>query len=181
MGSSSAIPVKACNLHSLSLGMAGLTPALGTVFAEAAAVCLEHKKHTPGVHLTSEGDFECTFALDWARVTEQQRRAHNDLQYSTEYGAYGVAIFLIKDQTGKIVIERSRKGTGFDFWLGEEDDFLFQQKARLEVSGILDGSEAEMGARAKTKLKQISRSDGVLPGYIAIVEFSGPKARILTK
>ena len=168
-------------MHSLSAGMPGLTPALGSVFAEAAAVCLENQKHNPGVHLITDGHFKCELALDWMPVTKQQIRAHNDLQYATEYGAYGLAIYLIKDQTGKMVVERSFKGTGFDFWLGEEDDFLFQQKARLEVSGILSGGETEMAARMNKKLKQIARSDGMLPGYVAIVEFSSPKARVFLR
>jgi len=37
------------------------------------------------------------------------------------------------------VIERSRKGTGFDYWLGSADEvgeLPFQNKVRLEVSGI---------------------------------------------
>jgi hypothetical protein len=49
------------------------------------------------------------------------------------------AILLMRALTGYTVIERSRKGTGFDWWLGTEDN-LFQGKVRLEVSGILRGT-----------------------------------------
>lgn len=179
MASGSTIPN--CDLGSLSDGMPGLTPALGHVFAEAAAVCLEHHRHTPGVHLTTDGHFETTFAVNWAPVTDQQIRAHNDLQDATEFGACGVAIFLLKEQTGQIVVERSRKGTGFDFWLGKDDDLFLKAKARLEVSGILSGGEQEIRTRVNMKLKQISKTDGLLPGYIAVVEFSNPKVRVLAK
>jgi hypothetical protein len=46
---------------------------------------------------------------------------------------------LIRQLTQFTVIERSRKGTGFDYWLGSEDEageLPFQNKVRLEVSGI---------------------------------------------
>jgi len=162
--------------------MPGLTPALGTVFAEAAAVCFEHQNHNSGVQLIAEGHFKSKFTVEWLPVTDQQLRAHNDLQYATEYGAYGIAIFLVKDQTGQTVVERSCKGTGFDFWLGNEDDLFLEQKARLEVSGILAGGDSEIGTRLNKKVKQISKTNGTaLPGYVAIVEFSGPKARVYVK
>ena len=81
------------------------------------------------------------------------------------------------------IIERSIKGKGFgfDFWLGSIDDSatLFQRKARLEVSGIRKGSETAVQTRVNMKLKQISPSDTVAPGYVAIVEFGTPRVRII--
>ena len=60
------------------------------------------------------------------------------------------------------IIERSvkRKGFGFDFWLNsiDEKDILFQRKARLEVSGIRQGSESIIQSRVNMKLKQISQT-----------------------
>jgi hypothetical protein len=161
--------------------MPGLTSAIATVFSEAAAVCLEQGGHNPGVLLVADGQFACEFQVRWRNTTDQQRRSHNDLQDATEFGACGLAIYLIRDQTGQVVVERSRKGTGFDFWLGDNDDQVFQHKARLEVSGILKGDEPDIGARVARKLKQITVSDGTLPGYVAVVEFSNPRARIIVK
>ncbi len=181
MESGSTSPCRICDLQSLAVGMPGVTSALGGVFAEAAAVCLEHQNHHSGVRLLTDGSFSSQFLVSWSQVTKQQIQAHNDLQDATEFGACGLAIILVRDQTGHVVVERSRKGTGFDFWLGDEDDLLFEGKARLEVSGILAGGEPEISSRVAMKVKQISRSDGVLPGYIAIVEFSGPRARVLVK
>jgi hypothetical protein len=75
--------------------MPGVTLALGKVFAEAAAVCLDERGHSPGVVLVADGQFDCEFPIFWSKVTDQQRRAHNDLQYATEFGAYWLAIFLL--------------------------------------------------------------------------------------
>jgi hypothetical protein len=75
------------------------------------------------------------------------------------------------------IIERSRKGTGFDYWLGEKDSVLFQKIARLEVSGILQGDDTAMMNRYNAKVIQTEQSDDTaLPAYISIIEFSRPKA-----
>ena len=83
------------------------------------------------------------------------------------------------DTTSYTVIERSRKGTGFDYMLGDSLDPLFTPKARLEVSGIMretDGNTLDMRFHQKTA--QTDKSDGTrLPAYVSVVEFSTPKAK----
>ena len=87
--------------------------------------------------------------------------------------------------TALTIIERSvkGKGLGFDFWLGSLEDpgTLFQRKARLEVSGIRQGSDSLIQTRVNIKLEQIRPSDDVAPGYVSVVEFGTPKARIVKK
>jgi hypothetical protein len=54
------------------------------------------------------------------------------------------------------VVERSRRGTGFDYWLGKKGDnnqLPFQNAVRLEVSGIRKGDDGKIKARAKQKLE----------------------------
>jgi hypothetical protein len=173
---------KKINLTLLADGMPGLTPACGTTLAEAAAVCLEDRNHQVGVKLRLNGMNVDVFQLEWSSVDEQQRRCYNDLQEATEWGAYGVAILVVKELTGKVVIERSKKGPGFDYWLGEDDDdLLFYGKARLEVSGLLSGSPGEILTRVKQKKNQIKASDHLAPGYVAIVEFGEPTAHVEVK
>ncbi len=59
---------------------------------------------------------------------------------------------------------------------------LFQKKARLEVSGILQGDDMAMMNRFNAKVIQTEQSDDtVLPAYISIIEFSRPKAIFKTK
>jgi hypothetical protein len=178
----SASTNKVISLVSLGNGMPGLTVACGTMLAQSAAVCLEERKHLSGVSLRLNGMKSEGFEVQWDVVDEQQRRCYNDLQEATERGAYGIAILLLKELTGKVVVERSKKGPGFDYWLGDaDDDLLFVGKARLEVSGILSGTLGQIAARVSQKKEQITPSDELAPGYIAVVEFGNPAAHVELK
>jgi len=124
------------------------------------------------------------YEIVWTgKVTEQIKKTWNDTQEMTEYGASGVAILLILKLTKYTVIERSRKGTGFDYWLGDKNSLLpFQSSARLEVSGILKGDNTIFNSRVKQKLKQTFPTDSTnLPAYVVVVEFGLPKAKMVTK
>ena len=92
-------------------------------------------------------------------MTEEIRSSHNDLADAAQYGAYGIAIILIGKITEYRYVKRSVKGPGFDLWLGDKNDPLFQETARLEVSGTLAGGHAVLKQRVKEKLRQISPSD----------------------
>jgi hypothetical protein len=170
------------DLRDLEKGIPALTEALGRVHAEAAAVCLEDRKHPNSVQLIVRRIEDRSHFLQWSGVTEQMRRAYNDLERATELGAYGIAILLVRDLTGLTVIRQSRKGTGFDYWLGKNDGgnaLVFQDTARLEVSGILSGTESQFTTRLKQKLKQTEASDETrLPAYAVVVEFERPQAEV---
>ena len=90
--------------------------------------------------ITVNGDFDAKFELSWQPVTEQMLRCWNDEEFTTEQAAYGIAFLIVRELTDLTVIERSRKGTGFDYWLGTTTDVdegqPFKNKVRLEVSGI---------------------------------------------
>lgn len=170
--------IQVLNLQSFNQGLPAITPAFGAAIAEASAICLTDEAHKPGVALEVEGEFSTTFKLDWQPVTEQTRRCWNDEEYTTEQAAYGVAFLLILQLTNLTVIERSRKGTGFDYWLGTQDSTAtlpFQRMVRLEVSGIRKGNRSQINARVKQKTEQTRASDAQgLPAYIIVVEFSRP-------
>src|SRR5205085_7593664 len=136
-----------------------------------------HREHQSGVTFHLTGMKAEQFPIEWSSVDDQMRRTYNDLQEATERGAYGVAILVVHDLTGKVVVERSKKGPGFDYWLGDDDDeSLFLGKARLEVSGILSASSAVIQSRLREKKEQIRPSEALGPGYVAIVEFGAPTA-----
>jgi hypothetical protein len=163
----------------------GWSITFGATCAEAAAVCLDDQGHPERVALQIDGIQSCAIELQWNAIDDTIRRFNADQEVATEYGAYGIAALIMPRLTNLTIIERSVKGKGFgfDFWLGSinEKDPLFQRKARLEVSGIRKGSESLMQSRVNMKLRQISPSDTVAPGYIAVVEFGTPKARIVEK
>jgi hypothetical protein len=64
---------------------------------------------------------------------------------------------------------------------GDNNELPFQNAVRLEVSGIRKGDDSRIKARIKQKLEQVSPTDGTLPAYIVVVEFSNPLAFIVKK
>lgn len=145
-------------------------------------MCLEHA-HRSGVEMAVEGDARATFLLSWEPLTERHYRTCADRQEAIEYGAYGVAILVVRELTGKTVLERSAKGPGFDFWVGDEEDaeLPFQGLMRLEVSGILSGEDSDVRSRTGIKRTQVTPSDHLGPAFIAIVEFGRPMAKLERK
>ena len=94
----------------------------------------------------------------------------------------GIAILLANREFEHEVIEASWIGTGFDYWLGDEDGKTFQRKRRLEISGIRHGNERDVNARVNEKLRQTDPSDKLgLTAYVIVVEFSQPAARFVEK
>jgi hypothetical protein len=169
-------------LMRLGEGCPALTPSCGRSLAESAAVCLEERGHDGQVKLVVIGDYETAFRLVRPSVTDQMSRCYNDPEEATELGACGVAVLLIRELVGFTVVERSRRGTGFDYWLGEEGDDLFARKARLEVSGIRMGSQAHLISRVKQKHQQTQQSGALrLPAYVVVVEFSRPAAHVTNR
>lgn len=169
---------KSMSLAALSEGMPGLTAACGQAMAEAAAVCLESRSHQPGVLLVCAGLVLEHLRVEWLPVDDQSWRTHADMQEATEWGACAVAILVVKELTGMVVIERSKKGTGFDYWLGTKDyeGLPFEGTPRLEVSGILNGTRSQINSRMRQKKEQIGRSDHLAAGFVAVVEFGTPIA-----
>jgi hypothetical protein len=172
-------------LEELTSGvMPGISVRYGACLAEAASICLEDQNHQIGVNLTVDGNFQQRFPVFWEASSDQAKRSWADPEVTTEHGACGIAALLIKIFTNYTIIYRSRKGTGFDYWLGSKSshkESLFQGAARLEVSGIRRGAESDIKTRVKKKIGQTKKSDGLLPAYIAVVEFSEPRSRIVER
>ena len=158
-----------------------ITPALGSMLAEAAGVCLESQGHPPNVQLTVRGFINRDHSLTWPPISQQALRAWNDTEYATEHGAIGIALILARWEFPYEVIEASRKGTGFDYWLGDASDDTFQRKGRLEISGIRRGDKKEIQARVRQKVKQTKLSDPMtpnMPAYVIVVEFGNPLTEV---
>lgn len=159
------------------------SPSISKYFAEAASVCLENQGHKQSVVIKVSGEVNTELKLEWEEVTQQMKDNWADLQEATEYGATGLAILLVQSLTDYRVIQRSPKTTGFDYWLGEKEDvYPFQKKARLEVSGILQGTRSQINRRLKEKLTQVKKSDATnLPALVVVVEFSQPICEIVVR
>ena len=170
--------IKSIHLGDVIERLPALEPHWLASIAHATAVCLDDQDHQSGVQIAIVSDFKGTFEFHWDAITEQMRRTWEDEQYATEHGAYCLAFLLIMELTGLSVIERSRKGPGFDYWLGEPSELPFQNKARMEVSGIRNGTRGQINQRVREKMEQVSPSDGTYPAIIVVIEFSRPEAQV---
>lgn len=158
-----------------------MEPAIGESCAHAAGVCLEYGNHKSGeTSMNVDGSKTKTYTLGWEAVSDQMRRSWSDLQDATEWGASGVAALLVEDIYGYQILQRSWKGTGFDYWVGYSDNsgVMFQNKARLEVTGILNGTEGDISTRLKEKQDRFAKYPNDLPSVVVAVEFGAPRSRI---
>lgn len=162
-------------LSDLARGFPHIPAACGEALAQAAVICLEAMGHEPGVSLQAKSEFKKQAVIEWQlQLTDAMRSFWNDQEEATEIGANGIAILFMRVLAELTVLERARKGGGFDWWLGKDDN-LFQEKARLEVSGILKGDRRKVGSRLAAKKKQTKQSDATgFAAYVVIVEFGTP-------
>ena len=168
------------DLCELRQGLPAITPSFGSALAEAGAICPSDQGHQSGIAITVQGNCSGVFTLLYPEVTDQMRRCWNDQEYATEQAAYGIALILIQRLTDFTVVERSRKGTGFDYWLGsavEPGKQPFRKTARLEVSGIRQGSHQQIRTKVRLKGAQVKPTDTLAPAYLAVIEFSQPLAQ----
>src|SRR5688500_18377794 len=168
-------------LISLAEGMPGVSPEVGMSWAQACAVCLHSNDHSDGVELHVSGIKDAIFAIEWdPDLTDQVLRTWGD--EATEHGACAITYLLIPRLPDYTIIRRARNGEGVDYWLGDlRSDNILKNAARLEISGILKGNKSSIKSRVKTKKKQTERSEGELPAYVAVVEFSKPEAQVVRK
>jgi hypothetical protein len=147
---------------------------------------LEKNKHTAGCMLSTTGDNITTFGLKWSRKVNH--KSFNNSTARTEKAAEAIALFLTPKLTEYRVVRQSETGTGFDYWLDYDENHELHNPrnfllARLEVSGIDTETKVNtVDKRVNDKKIQVSKSDSMqLPAYIAIIEFSAPKAHFTKK
>lgn len=180
------------NLGELPGGALSVSKGWGGAMEEAGAMCFHDRGHSSGVVMKVDlkvgkpSASECS--IHWTPLTPDMVRTWNDLQDASEVGAYGIALLLMTRLTEYTTLERSKKGPGFDYWLGfktSDEMFPFQRKARLEVSGILDGTDSQIRSRVKEKLEQTQQSDnlpdGPYPAYVVVVEFGRPVSQVVRR
>jgi hypothetical protein len=167
------------NLHDILKGLPGISAAKAEFLHEGCVICLDGNSHSTLKTMVVSGLSNSPLDLQWStQVTDQMRRTWEDQQEATEHGAECIAVLMSLKLTDYTVVRRSRKGTGIDYWLGYKNDQLFQDAARLEVSGIFCGDDTKIASRVKQKLSQTNQSGGhgSLPAYVCIVEFGKPHA-----
>lgn len=169
------------DLEELIAGMPGLSPRMGAAMAEAAGVCFDERSHISPTNVALQGDESGTAVVLWKHPDDQAKRTWSDEPYTTEQGAYALAIGIVQNSRGLVALERSRKFNGFDYWLGEDESTLFLDKTRLEVSGIRNGTKSQLKARVRQKIDQIDTSKGSLKGIVVVVEFGTACAEVVDR
>src|SRR5580698_8661812 len=167
----------ALSLWRLEESMPGLTASHGASLGEAAAVCLESQHHQAGVMLQLERRAEMFAEVHWHSLPPSTHRCHTG-DRATEDGACGVAILLALELTGQVVLFRSEKREGCDYWLGPVDyprQNGLKGMSRLEVSGIR-GVSTNFWSRCEMKRRQVSSFNHPSEKFISVVEFGSPRA-----
>lgn len=172
------------NLESLAGGPGCFTPEWGASLAQAASVALEGQGHQRSALMGVDGAYSATFEVAWTDATPKMRRCYGDPDEATELGACGIASLLLQALADLTIVDRSRKGGGYDYWLGRADDTesLFQNKIRLEVTGIGRGPDSVVKTREQQKHNRLARFDPPggppHPAVVVVVEFGAPRSRV---
>lgn len=168
------------DLQEIAKGHYGLTKTCGAHLLEGCIATLWLHNHASELEMAIKGN-ERKFKLKFPEEikTVQLANSWKDKDVATEHGAACIGILLALKLTDLEVIERAVKPTGIDYWIGNpKHGILFQKKARLEVSGIFEGNDADIEARYKRKCKQTDQSDdSLLPAYVSVTEFSKPVSK----
>lgn len=174
------------NISELNNGLPTITSSYGQEMAEAAAFCLQKNFHHSEECIltcirTIKND-SSDFQLIWDELDPRVENTYADLEEATEHGAMGLAMLLSTKLTKHKTVKRSMKGFGFDYWIGDQNGDMFQEKARLEVSGIFQGNDTLFKSRIKQKFKQTDISDDRgFDCFVSVIEFSKPIASFLSK
>lgn len=155
-------------------------------YGNSASYCLRrHRARGPIFLRYTDTKSERTLRVQAHVITRAVRATFNDLQDATEHGAYGVALLTAALEMGATLAERSYKGPGFDFHLyppglgtSLDPDDIFSGTWALEVSGLLQGTAADVDGRLREKRRQVASAAKIQPTLVAIVEFSEPSTTL---
>jgi len=180
--------MKTLNLEKLQEGWLGIPSSAGSFYYPATLACLEGNGHDPDCTLTLTGDWEEALKLNWTgKLTEKTLSFWKNKHLATEYGAIGIAAFIIEEFTDLEFLEIMEIGDGADFFLCKKTDsgimsFRQEPAAKLEVSGIWNekiGNTINM--RINLKKRQVDKGELGFPIYIIVVEFGQLKAKCIKK
>ena len=175
-----------------TLSLESLTEGIPVIFGgnhhwlvQKCVFSLDKQGHASGVQLNvlQESCPDCAFHVTWElEVNEQLRKAHADSVESVEDSARALSLLLIRELTPYTAVEQAQRGTTVDYYLSEKDrndDLIFNNTARLEISGINSGDMQQVNARVKEKLDRLKKD--YTPAYIVVVEHKAPLAKMVVK
>ncbi|MBI1355287.1 MAG: hypothetical protein GC160_13140 [Acidobacteria bacterium] len=177
--------MRSLRLDLLSSGrIPGISIGGGAALAEAAAQCLTRAGFASRAPFELRGDIsaeEIEIEIEFEPPSLAVERFWADERKAIEFGAEAVAALLVEELTSWTIARRSRIGTGFDHWLvpkGGMAGDLYQESAKLEVSGIFEAADSRLGARVRAKLQQARRTRSDLVLVAMVVRFRPPTAEV---
>ena len=106
------------------------------------------------------------------------RRAHANEIDTIEAGAYAIALVLADGELGLVAVVRAPTKSGADWYLKafdeEEADAYppdLEDAFRLEVSGVGNGSLADVFRRLTVKVEQAKNGESNIPALAGVVGF----------
>ncbi|EKD71515.1 MAG: hypothetical protein ACD_46C00175G0002 [uncultured bacterium] len=154
-----------------------LTDNMINALIEAGVYCLEDSKHLSGINTKLKGDKTDDYEIKW-NSSCNKLAVFSWGEEVIEWAAVAISILVATKITGYTAVERAMRGTGIDYWLGNFDDraLIFEQKERLEISGIKKGDDSAIKQRVNNKKKQTNQSaSSKKPAHVLVVEFSRPE------
>lgn len=177
----------------VSTHMPGLSAKRAGALVEAAMCCLMQNQHVSGLNVEIQCVPNRAVHVNWlSQLTTEMERTWADPNEAAENGATALAILLAYVLKDQVVVQRSPKGTGFDYFLCHKNEvdeqrsnpnLPFNFTKRLEVSGLFRQPESAVQARLRIKTKQTARydSDWDVPALIGIIEFGRPDMHLLER
>lgn len=149
-----------------------LSRALVESYAQAAMVLLD--RAYPGTTSPAEvahRETEHPARVSWERQDAQVTASFDDDTDAICYGGYAMA-FSALVELGYRIPRRAFHGSGADFIVTRatepDNDFI-----RLEVSGIFQGTTADVRQRVRDKVEQLGVGSYRRPGIAAVARFVG--------
>ncbi len=168
--------------YALDEKVPALTSSFAGLMQEAVVMCMSEYQHLSGVSCDVRDLKEVLTRTQivWAiELTDNIVRAFGSATAAAELAGEGIAILAILTMTSYTIIERSIKGTGVDFWLGDEantTEDVIQREARMEVKGRTRIEfDKDIRSAVRKGVRQTERSAASkLPACVILTEFSRP-------
>lgn len=159
----------------------GLTPALGTAYAEAARVCLDRHHASPIQCQIHDPASHVEATVSWQPTSRRERRAWRNDTDATACGAYAFALAATELTQGLVAVCRASTLTGADYYLAPKGSDIedIESCVRLEVSGIDRDRPSRVKERIRKKKDQCARGKSDLPAMVGVVCFQ--RAMIVTE
>lgn len=166
-----------------------LTEPIANHFAESCAVSLHVNGHRSGVGLgVRYSGSDSRETVIWSNViTDEVVESYRDVNKRVDNAACAIALLLIRQLTTRVAILASATGDRVDYYLSQseiDDTLIFNDSARLEVSGIhRESSSNSIQRRLRQKTNRLKKKGGPDSDsestYICVVEFAEPKSEVV--